>query len=112
MAPSCEDEAGRRTTGKLLTRDEARRIAGQAAGAVARAAAEKRGVTRLRLHTSRQSVQCPLRPQFQKYRRNALSDVRAFNRLMHGKKAMCSALNRDDDADRVSAVHVRVDFHA
>ena len=27
MAPTCEDEAGRRATGKLLTRDEARRIA-------------------------------------------------------------------------------------
>jgi hypothetical protein len=27
MAPSCEDEAGRRATDKLLTRDEARRTA-------------------------------------------------------------------------------------
>jgi hypothetical protein len=27
MAPTCEDEAGRRATAKLLTRDEARRIA-------------------------------------------------------------------------------------
>jgi hypothetical protein len=27
MAPTCEDEAGRRATDKLLTRDEARRIA-------------------------------------------------------------------------------------
>ena len=47
----------------------------QAAGPAARAAANKRGVTRLQPHISRQSAQCPLRPQVRKYRRNALSDV-------------------------------------
>ena len=35
-----------------------------------------------------------------------------INRLMHCNKAMCNTLNRDDDPDRVSAVHVTVDFHA
>jgi hypothetical protein len=40
-----------------------------------RAAAEKRGVTILQPHTSRQSAQCPLRPHFQKYRRDAPSVV-------------------------------------
>ena len=40
----------------------------------------KRGVTRLQPHISRQSAQCPLRPQVRKYRRNALSDVMGQNR--------------------------------
>ena len=47
----------------------------QVGGAAARAAADKRGVTRLRPHISRQSALCRLRPQVRKYRRNALSGV-------------------------------------
>jgi hypothetical protein len=37
--------------------------------------ADKRGVTRLQPHISRQSAQCRLRPQVRKYRRNAISVV-------------------------------------
>jgi hypothetical protein len=40
-----------------------------------RAATDKRDVTRLQPHNSRQSAQCPLGPQFGKYLCNALSDV-------------------------------------
>jgi hypothetical protein len=74
----CEDEPGRRATAKLADprRGAAhRRQHRQAAGAIARAGAERREVARLQPHTSRQSAQCPLRHQFQKYRRNALSGV-------------------------------------
>ena len=42
----------------------------QAARACCTGYADKRGVTRLQLHTALQSAQCPRRPQFQKYRRN------------------------------------------
>ena len=74
-APSCATPAGarlrllrgfpgRRATGKLLTRDEAadRGERCEAAGAIARAAAEKRGVTRLQPHTSRRSAHVRLDP--------------------------------------------------
>ena len=44
----------------------------------------KRGVTRLQPHISRQSAQCPLRPQVRKYRRNALSDVMGQQPIMVG----------------------------
>ena len=74
----CEEEPGRRAATKLLTCDEARRIAAkhrQAARAATWAPPIRRGVTRLQRHISRQSAQCRLRPQVRKYRRNALSDV-------------------------------------
>ena len=46
----------------------------------------KRGVTRLQPHISRQSAQCPLRPQVRKYRPNALSDV-----MGHSTKSLRSS---------------------
>ena len=72
-----EDEPGRRSAAKLLTRTrpdgggETR----QAAGAGARDVAEKRSVRRCNRHASRQSAQCPLIVQLRKYRCIAASDV-------------------------------------
>jgi hypothetical protein len=57
-AISCLSKAtcsGRGSAAKLLTKER------QAAGAAAWAAVDKRGVTRLQPHISRQSAQCPLR---------------------------------------------------
>jgi hypothetical protein len=73
-----EDQLRRRSTAKLLSKDEARRMAVNFAKLpelLGRAAADTRGVTRLHPHISRRSAQCPLSPQFRKYRCNALSDV-------------------------------------
>jgi hypothetical protein len=60
-----EEELDRRSAAKLLTPRRVpahRRQHRQAAGAVARAAADKRGVTRLQPHISRQSAQFGLDP--------------------------------------------------
>ena len=74
----------------------------QAAGAAAWAAAEKRGVTRLRPHTSRQSAQCPLRPQFQKYRRNAPSAVMCHTWKSTGLHSIRSSARESTEDGTVS----------
>jgi hypothetical protein len=70
-----EDEPGRQAAAHRGPAH--RREHREAAGAAAQAAADKRGVTRLEPHISRQSAQCRLRPQVRKYRRNALSGARS-----------------------------------
>ena len=77
-----EDEPGRHAAAKLAHARRGLADGGelrQAAGVGAPVTDDKRSVTRLQPHISRQSAQCRLRPQVRKYRRNAISVVMGQN---------------------------------